>query len=91
MDGLRKSYAAPGKDRLFELLKANLVGTHVAVPYSQVGDELDMTEQAVKNAAHRMRRRYREIVREDHSVEDEEVYALEAEPLQALGERSLQL
>jgi RNA polymerase sigma-70 factor (ECF subfamily) len=60
---LRKEFAGAGKERLFDVLKETLTGDGHARPYAQLGVELDMSEQAVKVAVHRLRRRYREVLR----------------------------
>ena len=50
---------------LFDRLRVFLLGEKVALPYAQVARELGMTEGAVKVAAHRLRRRFRELVCEE--------------------------
>jgi RNA polymerase sigma-70 factor (ECF subfamily) len=57
---LRQEFVDAGKDKVFAQLKGFLTGE--AVPYRQVGAELDMTEGAVKVAVHRLRRRFRELL-----------------------------
>jgi RNA polymerase sigma-70 factor (ECF subfamily) len=52
-----------GKGPVYERLKVTLTGAEGAVPYARVGAELGMTEAAVKKAAERLRRRYRELLR----------------------------
>jgi RNA polymerase sigma-70 factor (ECF subfamily) len=52
-----------GKRPVYERLKVTLTGEEGAVPYARVGAELGMTEAAVKKAAERLRRRYRELLR----------------------------
>jgi RNA polymerase sigma factor (sigma-70 family) len=59
--GLRAEYAASGQAVLFDRLKATLTGD--AGPYADLAAELGMTEGAVKVAAHRLRRRYRDRLR----------------------------
>ena len=59
---LRSEYAAAGNGRLFDRLSVLLTdpdGTH-----ADAARDLDMTLPAVKMAVHRLRRRYREAVRE---------------------------
>jgi len=46
-------------------LKGFLIGEHAGATYSNVASKLGMTEAAVKMVAHRMRRRYRELLREE--------------------------
>jgi RNA polymerase sigma factor (sigma-70 family) len=67
---LRDEFAGRGKLRLFEHLKAYLVMERSSVPYREVAAQLDMTEGAVKVAVHRLRRRCRELLREEiaHTV-----------------------
>lgn len=49
----------------FDRLKPYLTGVEPHVPYSQVADDLGMTEGAVKTAVHRMRQSYGRILREE--------------------------
>jgi RNA polymerase sigma-70 factor (ECF subfamily) len=67
---LRSEYAADGKTALFEGLKDFQPGVHGPVSYQQAGAGLGMTESAIKSSMHRMRRRHREILREEiaHTV-----------------------
>ena len=53
-----------GKKALFDALKDTLTGTR-SIAYAAIGAELGMSEGAVKVAAHRMRRRYRALLREE--------------------------
>ncbi len=62
---LRDEYQQAGKLDLFEGLKAHLGGQSDAAPYAQLADELGTTEGAVKAAAHRLRRRCRQLLREE--------------------------
>jgi DNA-directed RNA polymerase specialized sigma24 family protein len=61
---LEEEYRLEGKDRLFERLKLYLGGNETETTYATAGTELAMSEGAVKVAVHRMRRRYRELLRE---------------------------
>lgn len=72
MDRLKAESAAPlgvlrtsNKQQLFNCLKVYLTAEKDAVPYRSVAKELNMTEGAVKVAVHRLRRRYRELVRDE--------------------------
>jgi DNA-directed RNA polymerase specialized sigma24 family protein len=65
MARLRTECSAEGKGRLFELLKGALAGEKCASGYGAVAVELGMTEAAVKMAAHRLRQRYGELLREE--------------------------
>ncbi len=76
---LQDEFAASDKSRQFELLKETLTGGRAAMDYSATAAELQMSEEAVRQAAHRLRKRYRELLREevaatvesDIEVEDE--------------------
>ncbi len=54
----------------FEHLKPYLTAGGGAIPYAEVAGKLDMTEGAVKVAVHRLRKRYRQLLREEiaHTV-----------------------
>jgi RNA polymerase sigma-70 factor (ECF subfamily) len=65
LDRLEQSMADRGKRPLFDRLKPTLLGESDAVAYAQVASELGMTEGAVKVAAHRLRERLRDIIREE--------------------------
>ena len=54
-----------GKSLLFQHLRPALEGEDLRVSYREIGKALQMTEAAVKNAAHRFRGRYRQILREE--------------------------
>jgi len=65
MDQLKAESAASDKQQLFDRLKVYLTAEKDAVSYRDVAAELNMTEGAVKVAVHRLRRRYRELVRDE--------------------------
>jgi RNA polymerase sigma factor (sigma-70 family) len=67
---LAEEYAASGKSALHDKLKDIQPGEHGPVSYAEIGAELGMSETAVKSAVHRLRRRHREILREEiaHTV-----------------------
>jgi RNA polymerase sigma-70 factor (ECF subfamily) len=70
MARLKREFVAGGKAHLFETLKTFLAGDETSSTYAQAAGKLAMTEGAVKVAIHRMRRRYRELLREEiaHTV-----------------------
>ena len=70
MAKLEQELVDAGKKNHFESLKAHLGGRTDAVPYRETAANLDMTEDAVKSAVYRLRRRYREILRDEiaHTV-----------------------
>ena len=61
---LQAEMTADGKAALFEALKGHLTGSQT-IGYATTAAGLGMTEGAVKVAAHRLRRRYRELLREE--------------------------
>jgi len=60
---LREEMANEGKSALFDQLKELLTGQPGSRPYSEIAKELDATEGAIKVAVHRLRRRYRELLK----------------------------
>jgi len=62
---LHGELAAAGKSALFDRLKEFLTGQQGSRSYRQVGEELGMSQGAVKVAVHRLRRRYRELLEEE--------------------------
>jgi RNA polymerase sigma factor (sigma-70 family) len=67
---LREEYRQEGKSELFEQLSEFQPGTHGPFSYVEAGARLGLSEGGVKSAVHRMRRRHREILREEvaHTV-----------------------
>ena len=62
---LREENDADGKSDLFDRLKATLTGEEDAATYAAMAAQLGMTEAAVKVAVHRLRQRYRELLRKE--------------------------
>ena len=60
---LREEYLHNGKGRLFEQLKPTLTEASRSVAYAEIARRLAMSEGAVKVAVHRLRQRYRELLR----------------------------
>ena len=58
-------YDAQRKTALFEELKPCLLGERTAQPYATLASRLKMTEGSVKVAVHRLRQRYRQLLREE--------------------------
>jgi RNA polymerase sigma-70 factor (ECF subfamily) len=82
---LEEEYVLAGKAVLFQRLRMFLSGDKAELTYAEVGTGLRMTEGAVKVAVHRLRRRYRDLLREQvaqtvHTPEDleEELRNLQA-------------
>jgi len=67
---LRTEYEAAGKLPLFDCLKELLAGESGQPSQAKIADELQMTENAVKQAFHRLRHRYRQLLHEEiaHTV-----------------------
>ena len=74
MSRLQEEYVASGRAKLFEYLQNCLARDESALPYAQVAARLNLTEPAVKMAVHRLRARYREILRAEiaHTVSSPE-------------------
>jgi len=65
MSRLQAESAGKKKQKLFDLLKVHLTAEKASIPYRDVAAELDMTEGTVKVTMHRLRRRYRELLRDE--------------------------
>jgi RNA polymerase sigma-70 factor (ECF subfamily) len=63
LEKLREQYRANGQEAVFEALKGRLTGG--AARAEDVGTALGMTAGAVDVAGHRLRRRYRALLREE--------------------------
>jgi DNA-directed RNA polymerase specialized sigma24 family protein len=70
MGRLEREFAEAGKQSRFEQLKGFIIGQHEGATYADAGEALGTTEAAAKMAVHRMRRRYRRLLREEiaHTV-----------------------
>jgi RNA polymerase sigma factor (sigma-70 family) len=62
---LRDENGADGKAGQYEQLKPFLMVGKGEIPYGQAAAELKMSEGAVRVAVHRLRRRYRELLRDE--------------------------
>lgn len=61
-------YAAKGKERCFDLLKASVAGkTNNPLSQAEIAAQLNLTTGAVKQELLRLRRRFRELVYEEVS------------------------
>lgn len=83
MRQLQKECEAARKGALFERLKGSLTGDSGERSYQQIAAELRMSEGSVKVSAHRLRRRFGELLREqvgrtvaDPSQVDDEIREL---------------
>jgi RNA polymerase sigma-70 factor (ECF subfamily) len=60
---LRREFAEEGKSSIFDALKVYLAGEKPSEQYADIAARLDMTQGAIKMAIHRLRQRYRELLR----------------------------
>jgi RNA polymerase sigma-70 factor (ECF subfamily) len=60
---LREEYVHAGRENLFDQLKPTLTEASRTVRYAEMGAHLGLSEGAVKVAVHRLRLRYREVLR----------------------------
>jgi RNA polymerase sigma-70 factor (ECF subfamily) len=65
MSRLQAEFARDGKAELFEALKPCLLGERTTQPYAALASTLAMTEGSVKVAVHRLRQRYRQLLRDE--------------------------
>lgn len=72
IDQLRQEYEREGKSALFADLKSCLVKARAAVPYADLARRLNLSEGSLRVSVHRMRQRYRELLRANiaHTVAD---------------------
>jgi RNA polymerase sigma-70 factor (ECF subfamily) len=62
---LRNESKTENQRRSFETLKPYLTGEEPRTPYREAGEKLGMTEMAVRKAAHRLRRRFGQVLRDE--------------------------
>jgi RNA polymerase sigma factor (sigma-70 family) len=65
MDQLEAELASKGKQALFEHLRGYLAVDANAIPYGEVATKLGMTEGTARVATHRLRKRCRELLRDE--------------------------
>ena len=70
LNRLQQEHEGEGQADLFTALKPCLVGDRQTQPYATLAANLGMTEGAIKVAVHRLRQRYRQLLREEiaHTV-----------------------
>ena len=70
MARLREEFTSAGKAKEFDLLKACLTAERGEISYGQIAAGLGMSENTARVAVHRLRRRFREVFREEiaHTV-----------------------
>jgi len=86
---LQERYARTGKRQHFDVLKVFLSGEKRPVPYAEIAQKLGMTELAVKVSVHRLRKRFRDSLREEiaQTVSDSKAIDGELQALYAALER----
>ena len=62
---LREEFARGGRDDLFDALQAHLWGDADSIPYPLLAQRFALTVPNIKTTAHRLRVRYRELLREE--------------------------
>lgn len=67
MNRLQAEQVAAGKEALFQHLKDALIAGADRLPYPAIAAELQISEEAARQAASRLRKRYRELLREEVS------------------------
>jgi RNA polymerase sigma-70 factor (ECF subfamily) len=86
IDTLEKEHATAGRSLQFEILRPWLTGETEAISQAEAARRLDLNEGAVKVATHRLRRRFREVIKSEIArtvndpaqVQEEMHYLLEA-------------
>jgi RNA polymerase sigma factor (sigma-70 family) len=63
LNRLEDEYRREGKSELFAALKQTLTGARESQPYAELAAKLDLNEGAIKVAVHRLRKRYRLLIR----------------------------
>lgn len=82
IQALRREYEAAERGDLFMELRFAITGEKNSMPYPELADRLGLSEAAVRVAVHRLRRRYRQLLRaeiaqtvaDESEVESELVY-----------------
>lgn len=70
LDRLRSEIRAAGRETVFDAVQGCLLGERPAETYAQLGARLGLSEAAIKVTVHRLRQRYRGLLREEiaHTV-----------------------
>jgi RNA polymerase sigma factor (sigma-70 family) len=65
LNRLRTEYEKEGKAGLFAALHPCLIGERTSQPYAELAKSLGASESMVKSAVHRLRQRYRQLLRDE--------------------------
>ena len=79
LNQLQAEFAAGERDQLFEELKSCLTGEDNDDSYAEIGRRLEMTEGSVKVTVHRLRQRYRELLKQEIAMTVDGPEAVEEE------------
>lgn len=91
MDQLADEFARRDRSQLFQSIKSLLTGDSADSSYEKISQQLGMSENSIKVAVHRMRKRYRELIRIEVSQTvqgEDEVQDELNELLRALGDQA---
>jgi RNA polymerase sigma factor (sigma-70 family) len=74
LNRLRREYEEQNKSELFAALRSCLVGDRTDQPYAELAKSMGSSEGMVKSAVHRLRQRYRQLLRDEiaNTVSDPE-------------------
>jgi RNA polymerase sigma-70 factor (ECF subfamily) len=83
---LRGEYEETGRGALFMELRFAIVGEKSAAPYDELAARLGMSEETVRTAVHRLRKRYRQMLTGEiaQTVTDESEVAAELDHLRRI-------
>ena len=62
---LRREFEDTGRGQRFDDLKSHLLGEGDAASYEQLAAQLGLTETGVRSVVHRLRKRFRVLMREE--------------------------
>ena len=79
LDQLQSEFVAAGRGQVFEELKSCLSGEDNESSYAEIGRRLGMTEGNLKVTVHRLKRRYRELLRKEIAMTVEDPKAIDEE------------
>ncbi len=79
LERLAEEQSVAGKAEPFQVLRGTLMGGRAEQPYVELGLRLGLSEGAVKVAVHRLRQRYRELLRAEIAQTVDGPEAVEAE------------